>query len=225
MNHPFYSFISLISFVSFIGATPVFAAPLPQLALTWRAGSYVESSYAGKVLPGLNTPIAATVQLIDDGKVIDLSKRDIRWFVNNKLASSGVGQVRFSFQTDEIGLSGASVGFKAVVLGYKGVDIQRAVTIPIAAPEVVVRAPLLTVVFGAHTLRALLYFWGVTNPQTLRLSWGANGARVDNGYGERAVELQIPLVFQPTPIRVTVDAKNPANEYEFANEATTLTAQ
>ncbi len=220
------AYLAMTGVVFFLaGVSFVFAAPAPQLMLTWRAGSYVSPSYVGKVLPGLNAPVAVVMQLIDDGKIIDVSKKEIRWFANRKLVGAGAGQASYAFQTDDIGLSGGAAEVKAVVVGYKGADVQRIVTIPIVAAEAVIRSPRAIVASGKNTLQALFYFWGVTNPNTLRLSWSANGAKVDNGYGERAIELQIPAVSQPTLINVTLSAKNPANEYEFANSVVTLTVQ
>ena len=59
------------------GATKAAVAPaaasVPELILTWQAQNYAPASYEGKRLPTGNTIIAAAVELIDGGKVINLS--------------------------------------------------------------------------------------------------------------------------------------------------------
>ncbi len=45
----------------------------PQLMVTWKARTYAPPGFDGKIMPTANSAITASVELIDGGKIIDLS--------------------------------------------------------------------------------------------------------------------------------------------------------
>ena len=139
----------------------------PILIITWKANNYTPAFYLGKSLPTAKTKIDVALQLLDNKKLIDLSKNDIRWYVNNKLEDSGLGLFNFSFTAPYLGEQ--SVLLRVVVLNYKGEEWNQFLTIPIVRPEAIIDTA------DSAQLKPLPYFFNIPSDNKLKVDWGEDG--------------------------------------------------
>ena len=190
-------------------------AQTTQIILTWQADSYTESAYRGKILPAPGSLVTAAAQLIDGDKPVSLAPYRVSWFLDNRFLERGNGLDSIKFNASAI-MPGGSHRLKIVVLDYKGADLQKIITIPIARPEVVIRNPYRNGVMpGKYQFSALFYNWNIRNLDNLLINWSAPGRTPISG--EDKVEIEIPINFSGQSVAIGVAAVNPANDYEQAN--------
>ncbi|MEK9183879.1 MAG: hypothetical protein AAB890_02295 [Patescibacteria group bacterium] len=170
MRFPFILSIILLIFVSLISQRSLGETTTPILIITWKANNYVPAFYLGKSLPIAKTKIDVALQLLDNKKLTDLSKNDIRWYVNNKLENSGIGLVNFSFASPYLGEE--SILLRTVVLNYKGGEWNQFLTIPIAKPEAIIDAA------DSSQLKPLPYFFNIPSDNKLKVDWDEDGKYV-----------------------------------------------
>lgn len=105
--------------------------------------------------------------VVDAGKIVDLSKRTVRWYVGDELASTGLGKTSFSFSTPNIGAE--SVTIRASVPDSADSQLDAFRDIPLVRPEIVIdRAQL-------PQLTPLFYSFSITDPSSLSVTWYDDG--------------------------------------------------
>lgn len=189
-----------------------------ELLTTWRTDAFVPSTYHGKILPGLGSTITASANLVDNNKVVSLASRDVRWFLNGKLLNSGVGLTTVQFQRNPLSLTDAGSELK-IFINYNGENLQRFITIPFAQPELVIRAnaPHGIIASGSHMLRALLYYWNISQARDINFAWTVNDEPAGSEGDLSNVKLDLPNVGAPTALRLALTAHNAQNDFEFAS--------
>ena len=216
-------FIGLIGFVGHIG----YAQNAPQFMVSWQADSYAPSWYQGKIFPVHGSRIKIGFELTDNGKIIDLSKNKVRWYINDKLKineDSGLGIKTFSFLVNDY--SGEDTEIKIAVLpcdgrcdGYKGEIIYKIVKIPIVSSEAVIDAPYKekTISVGENIFLAYPFFFNVKNLSELFFEWLVANQPAESGKNNQALDLNIDSL---TPSGFEIDIKaiirNLSDEMEFA---------
>ena len=93
-------------------------------------------------MPSAGSNIEISFNLIDGGKIVDLSKTKVRWYINDELTvneESGLGikTLKFKAPQEVVG----EIEIKIVVIGYKETEIEKFITIPIEKVEVVIDSP------------------------------------------------------------------------------------
>ena len=74
------------------------------ILVSWQADSYVPSWYQGKIFPTNGSKIGVNFELLENGKIVNLSKIKVRWYINDKLIrneSNGLGIKSLSFTTSD----------------------------------------------------------------------------------------------------------------------------
>ncbi len=151
------------------------ASPRPRILLTWQARSFAPSEYLGKVLPGPGSTISASVEIIDQGKVADLSQYPVYWYLDGDFVTGEAGKKNVNLKLPNRASHGAEV--RVEIPGYKGDTLSKTAVVQIAQPEAVIVVPYggragksaPTVVHGTP------YFFNVTDPSLLRFYWTVNG--------------------------------------------------
>ncbi len=165
-----FSFIFfIISLVLALLVPEIFAASLeaslaPSLIITWKAHNSVPKSYLGKSLPIGKTLISAALQLVENNKLVDLSKNEVRWYMDNRLENSGTGLTNVSFSAPS--LIDGSFLLRAVVLNYNKKELNQFLTIPITRPEAVIDGA------DPNHLRPISYFFNIPSNGKLKIDWG-----------------------------------------------------
>lgn len=152
--------IGLMGLISPVGRLG--AAPPPEIIITWQAQNYAPSSFIGKKLPTRGTVVNFALQLIDDGKLVDVSNKEVRWYANNNLINSGVGLNVFSYAIPQI--NDGLVSIRSVVI-YQGGEVSRIFEVPVVDPEAVIDNSQLP------QLKPYFYFFNVGSPNELKLAW------------------------------------------------------
>lgn len=202
-------FLITIYYLPFTGN----AQALPEFMLTWKANNYAPASYQGKVLPANGTKVDVAMELIDNGKLANLSGTEVRWFVNRKLSAFGSGLKNFSFTADRF--RGDQV-VEVTLVDYKGQGLTKRIVIPVVSPEVAIDG-------GPNIFRALLYFFNVQNLSQIKITWSASGNEA-SGLVENPDILNLDTTGVPseTEINLQLTVQNLLKPIETATKSVTF---
>ncbi len=192
----------------------------PELLLGWKAGNSAPPDYTGKVLPVNGTRVAVGLDLLENNRLVDLASYTIRWYVDDALKQSGRGLRNFSFVADALG---GDDEIQAVVVGYRGDDVSKTITIPIVDPELVIDAPYPggLIGAGANPVKALLYFFDISGLDQINLTWSANGA-VGEENASNILSLDTEGLPSGTGVKVEAQAQNIRQILERASASISL---
>jgi hypothetical protein len=185
----------------------------------------VPAGYPGKALPTTLSPIVATVELLDQGKLVNLSEYEIFWYQNNHLIEKGKGRYRVQFRPPFA--APEEVTLRVEIPGYAN-PIIRSVNIPLVLPEVVIEAPLPLLRFRPPTVTVLgvPYFFNATDASLLEFSWAANDTPASTKGDPQALKISVNAGAAPqSTIRVALEVVNLLNSRETASAFITLTTQ
>lgn len=144
----------------------------------WQTKTSAPAWFKGRGFPTYQSFITVGFELIENGKVVDLSKTAVRWYVDGKLLkneSDGLGIRQVTVFNKKYG--GEVVEMKIVIPDYRGRELLKLFAIPIKTPEVVVDIPYIgkKVARGENTLYAWPFFFGTTSVKKLNLQWTVDG--------------------------------------------------
>jgi len=198
--------------------------PSQQLLITWQAKNYAPAGYKGKVLPTAGSRITASFDLIENGKIADLSGQTIYWYLNDLLISNVPGIQTVNFLAP--GSAPDVIRLKIQLPFYRDNLLSRAVQIPVVAPEVVIESPYPGgMVNGTSaSLKAVPYFFSVLNPSALNFTWSVNGQTAESKENPDELVATInPDARSGSTINVGLTVQNPKNSSEAANQNLVLT--
>ncbi len=193
----------------------------PELLITWQAQGYVPHGYQGKILPVKKSLVEAAAELIQNGKTADLSRRELRWFLNGRLIQGGLGLKTISFMVPE---DAASLSLRLVIPNYGGRVLEKTVALPLAQPEVVIDAPYAAAIAsGTNIFRALAYFFNISGLDQLTFEWVANGvATAGEDSNPAELELNISGGRPGDEVNLSVNALNKFDPLETAGASVNL---
>ncbi|MDO8466990.1 MAG: hypothetical protein Q7S83_02505 [bacterium] len=197
-------------------AIPGAAQIVPEFIVTWRADSYVPPQYLGKALPGNETNIDLALEILDGGRLANLSDKEIRWLINGDALKSGTGLKNISFIAE--GVMGDQE-VEVTVIGYKGGEpIAKSLIIPMTDPEAAIYS-------GENTFRALLYFFNIKNLQQALINWSANGLAPEQSNPAQPDILNLDTSGFPVgeDIEIQLQATNSKDPLETAGASITVT--
>ena len=217
--------IAFASSVIFLSAQAQTIQP-SQVFISWSAlGSYAPANYAGKLLPNQLSQIAASVEVITNGKLANLSNQTIYWYQNDNLMGGGVGAQHFVFRP--YGGAPNTIALKVEIPNYPGGLVIHELDIPITQPRAVIAAPYPKGVVTASpaNLTAIPYFFSASSTAPLSFSWIVNGQAVSDSENPSSLQISIP---GSTPngydLSVALTIKNSTNPLS-ANSSMDLTYQ
>jgi hypothetical protein len=150
----------------------------PYLQITWHAmDSSAPSYYQDKLLPGTNSPVVASAEVISNGTVVNLSGQTIYWYLDENLVGSGVGKQTITFQTaafDEI------ASLRVEVPNYPSGGLINTAHIPLQDPEAVIVAPYPGDEYGGSSIsvQGVPYYFPASELNQLSYQWLVNGQLV-----------------------------------------------
>ena len=207
-----------------LATIPANAQISSQFLVSWQAESYVPSWYQGKIFPTKGSAIKVDFELIESGKIIDLSQYKVRWYLNDKLRineNSGLGIKSFSFITTNYPNQNAEV--RIVIVNYKGQgELNKIVDIPVVAPEAIINAPYPSkkIDYGSNYFKVYPFFFGNFDYSKFAFEWAVRGQSAkDDGASSDELKLNIDSL-APSGFEINVSAaiKNLLNEMEFAGK-------
>lgn len=211
-------FFAAATVAALIGSGAVLAlAPIanaqtsqPQFLMTWQAlNSYAPANYAGKTLPNQESQIAASIEVIANGKSVNLSGQTIYWYQNDNLLGGGIGDQHFTFRP--YGQAPNTVTLKVELPDYPGGLLIHEINIPVVQPQAVISASYPQGVFPGSpaAVQALPYFFATSSTAPLSFAWSVNGQTVTSAENPQSLQISLP---QSTPagfaVGVTLTVQN-----------------
>lgn len=198
----------------------------PQFLITWQASnSYVPASYPGKILPNQESQISASLELIVQGRPVNLSGQTIYWYSNDNALGGGVGASRVRFHPSISAPD--SLTLKVELPNYPGGLLVHEINIPIVQPQAVIEAPYPQGRFSAIPImvQALPYFWNASSVSPLSFAWSVNGQTVQSPENPETLQISLPQSTQAGfPVSITLSMQN-ANDSMSATGNANLTYQ
>ena len=179
--------IAVVGAVVLFGVHTAYAAD-PQFMTSWHAYTSVPTGYEGKAFPVQNSSVDVAFELISQdkgskGKIIDISNKKVRWYINGKIVSRVIGSHHLKINNQMI--SGDKINVRIAVEYYdtsqdRTYFPETSITIPVKSPRVAMTTSSVndTVsVNGDITVHALPFFF--PQPTSLSVDWSVDGNAVD----------------------------------------------
>ncbi len=202
----------------------------PEFFVSWQAQNYAPPWYQGKILPISGAPVSISFELIDNGKVADLSKTIVRWYVNDKLMLNennglGIKNLKISIPDSK----GMQTEIRIVALDYlESGMIDKLIEIPIAGPEAVINAPYVDgkIKTGSSIFELFPFFFNIKDLNNFSVDWTMNGQKPTIDGNPYIFNLNIGSETPPgTKINISASIKNLLKELEFAGQNINLTVK
>jgi hypothetical protein len=137
--------------------------------ITWEAVATAPPWYQGRVLPPPGGRVAVTLAGTDGGgKILDLSRYRIVWYLEGRFLAGGAGLV--SMNITLLGSSGDQ-SVRAAIYDGDTVVGEVSATVPTEKPKVAVVIESVLEDPPTLLLRALPFFFNTTSPEELNFSW------------------------------------------------------
>ena len=220
--------VGIIVTLGFLFVVSPAHAASPQALITWKiTGGYIPPAYKGKSLPTHGSTITASLEIISNGKPVDLSGQTIYWYLNDTdtLLGGGVGVQTMNFPP--LGSPPNMTTLEVELPYYPGGMLIQTVNIPMVEPLAVVEAPYPGGEFSANpvTVTAIPYFFNVTSPSNLSYSWSVNGQMGSNTENPQTAQITLPQgTSAGTSFEVALTMQN-ANDSTQATASTNLIYQ
>jgi hypothetical protein len=191
----------------------------PQFLVTWKAPqNYAPAEFSGKVLPTAGSRIIVSFDLVDGGKLQNLSKQTIYWYLDDNFLAGGDGMQSTTFTVPET--ASDFLALRIQLPNYGSSLIFKTIQIPVANPSVVIEAPYPNKTFNdvSVKVRANPYFFNMTSLSKLRLAWSVNGEVAQNA--ENPFELTVNINSDApsgSTVNIGAIAQNSRRTYEVAS--------
>lgn len=198
------------------------AQTAPQFLVSWQADSYAPSWYQGKIFPTHGSKIDINFELLESGKIINLSKTKVRWYINDNLIKNeknGLGIKFLSFVANDY--PGQETEIRITLPDYKGETLDEIVRIPIVSPEATIDSPYSDnrVYIGGSSFLAHPFFFNIKKLNELSFEWSVDGRPAKSGEKDDKLDLNVdPLTPSGWEINVQATIKNLLNQMEFAGK-------
>ena len=182
----------------------------PQFLFSWRAtNNYAPSSYKGKILPGSQSQITASFELIANGGIVNVKNQSIYWYLDNTLIGGGTGVQQITFSP--FGTAPRMESLRVELPKYSGGYLLHQITIPVMNPIVVIDAPYPGGQFSGTnaTATALAYFFNA--PATsLAFAWTVNGQSGSSAENPETLQIALPAgTPSGSTLAISLQAQNP----------------
>ncbi len=200
-----------------------------QFLIDWKADSVIPKSYQGKALPGPSTKVTISFNILEKGKLVDVSNQKIFWYLDDNLVKNGIGAQSFSFYTFIRG--GTFHKVRIMIDNYNNrneIAIQT-VRIPVVFPKVVLEAPFPNHVFSTQKIRipAKLFYFNKGDVPLIRLSWEVNQNQTSAPElkDQLFLDLNLEGARRTQEFNIAVEARNLSDVIQTAISQTSLTYQ
>lgn len=223
MNHCFKKLF--LTLAGILVASSAMAQTTPRFLVSWKAQNYVPGFYLGKILPSKDSLVTIGFDLVNNNRMIDISKYSVVWYIDGKNIDSGIGKKSISVINP-----GTQPTIRIEVSGYSEDDLIHSFALPTVKPETVIdtKNPTGTTSLGENNLEALPYFFNGNSIGDFSIRWEVNNAIV-GGIPENPELLSLNLESEASPIQTTINIsafiQNLKNQFEFATKRASLIIQ
>jgi hypothetical protein len=183
----------------------------PKFLVTWEVnGSYVPPQYIGKALPSYASKITASVELVSQGKILNIQSETIYWYLDDVLIGGGEGVQNITFPP--VGMPPDVLNLKVELPNYAGGYLTHTIEIPFVKPNVVLYMPFPGAKFSTNpvTVQAFPYYFNISSPSKLSYAWAVNGQTGGGAENPESAQVTLPAGTPAgTNIDVSVTVENP----------------
>ena len=216
--------VGLLAAFFLLSKNHVLAQNEPKFIFSWKTTNYVPADFQGKILPSKTSFVEVGFDLVDGNKIVDLSRNEITWHLNNNFLRIGIGLKTTSFQAQP---SGQTV--RITVSDYKGRDLIYNASIPTTNPDLVIDAKTVSrdLKLGSYLLTALPYYFNAANLSEINLNWLINGQAPAQQISPDIISLDLSSQGTPqeTDFPISVSARNTLNQLEMASRKINFTVK
>lgn len=213
--------VGFFSFASFSYAAE------PTLILSWKANTYIPKVYNGKALPTKESYIDISIMAISNdklsiGKILNLSNKQIRWYVNNDLVFRSVGltHIRIKNNMD----FGSEIDVRVAVEHYDKSTgntsfIEKYISITVISPKVSIIKNIFKSddMSGSLGFIALPLFFNAKSLSDLSIIWSINGSDIKSSNQYFNLEIKNARDFSVGKMSIEATVKNNFFLNEFAS--------
>ncbi len=201
----------IIMVIVMVMAAPAGAQTPTRVLLSWQANNFYPADYPGKALATRNTPVTAAVEVLQNGKLVDLSRAEITWYVDEKSQGRAEGLKEIIFTV------GGAVGgghFVRVNIRLGEDTFEGSIRVPISNPIVVLETPYPDGLVKNGTkpeITAVPYFFNTRVFEDLTFFWQVGGGEIKNSGNDNKLILNLGYVPAGEIIQITGIAQNTNN--------------
>lgn len=189
-----------------------------QAIITWQANNYFPANYQGRALATNKTTINASVELISNQKIQDLSGATITWYLDGGFFKKGVGLKETSFVVTK-----TRGGSHTIRVSIKAGEIEAGASalINVFDPEIVIENPSpdnLITAGSSLALQAIPYFFNVLSISDLSFLWKANNSTIAEQAQSITLNIGFPQTESQRNLLIEVFAKNLKNSFESSKQ-------
>ena len=191
----------------------------PQFLASWTTNVFTPNTYTGKTLPGLKSSVRVTFTLIQNGKEINISNQEVRWFVDSAPVLRGNGLTSMVYQTPPFPKEQT---VRVELRKYPGGGLIKNVTVPAVSPEIVLVAPYNkdSVPPGIISMEAAPYFFNIKSITDILFSWKVNGIPPQGEVTTpHFLTITVPEELKGNTIEVQAQGKNTAIPTETTSKS------
>lgn len=210
-------FVVIAACFGFFYTTHSQTAPQREIILSWRALNFFPANFEGKALASPFSPILVGVEVVENGKFVDVSKDQILWRLDNKFLQSGIGLKEVIFRTQK---NNGDFHIVQVSIGKNGDGGEESMLIPVSSQAIVVELPYQGNSIAPdveNTIKAIPYFFNIQTLNELSFFWQINSIKKGgNSNNTLILKTGVPQVKSQNIIEITASAQNNENPLEFA---------
>lgn len=208
-----------------------YAQTPPQFLISWKTQNYAPNWYAGKILPTAGTQIEVNFELIDNGKLADISGTKVRWYINDKLVkneNNGLGIKKINFTAPNY--FGQTIEVRIAIVDFLGGGfMDKIIEIPVVRPEAVINAPYKNneIKTGKSAFSVSPFFFNINNKDYFSVQWSVSGQKPESDKGDifsldLNIDQQMPA---GSDIGLSVTVNNILKTLEMASQTINLTVK
>lgn len=222
INFKVYILVGFVFFVSLFYWHKTNAAT--EFLTSWKSpNSYVPNWYVGKALPTKDSKIIVSFEILEDGKLVNLKKTAIRWYLNDKLIANekdgfGVQTISFMVPNDIDG----DIVVRISLPNYKNKGIENSFIIPVKSPQISIEALSYNndIAKKETTFTAWPFFFDVKFTNELISRWFVDGREAKNSAASN-MKLRVDFSkpdFNNAQTQVEVQITNQKNPMSFGQK-------
>ena len=209
----------------FAGASFV-QAQAPEMVMTWKAQTNTPPWYQGKAQVVENSTVDVGVELVgtntgEVGKLLDISSREIRWYVDGNLVARGVGKKTLAVYNTK--LEGSDIDVRASVEYRDRSDgsvyfVDQYLTIPVRGPEVVfksLKGDNVLLAGASFIMKVIPFFFSVPDSD-LQVSWSVADQTPDTQADPLQLQVQLGQDIPVGGFNVSTSVYNPQQSSQKA---------
>lgn len=173
-------------------------------------------------MPKEGSEIGASLEIFVGGKIADLSKQTIYWYLDNNFIKGGRGVQNIFFTASKP--AGGDHNLRIQLPDFKGNLLIKTLDVPIVRPEVVIEAPFPDKKISGSKINLLgrPYFFNAQNRSLLDFNWTVNGQAPDKSDNPQNLEINLENSNGGGIINVSLSIQNRERTLESAFKTISL---